>query len=198
MKRKKVTTRVRRSREDQLREAAVVANTLITELQRQAQPTLTTLKERTKRPKTSILRDLDVLAKASPKSPTVLTVTNWRNMFSQSYSNEQRKALVELALEIKDSVSHWGFSSSTELAFAMDLNPYTLADWSKKFAGNKSLYFEDHSHWEGTTPGLLGDALNLQIQPLSKLDAQSMALDMLAERLDSIRNMEPPTTDKES
>ena len=180
-----------RNRHQQLMDATNVARVIIDDLQKGADPTLATLKAKLKRPKASLMRDLVVLREDSPNTPMANAIDNWHSTFNQTLNDEQRRAVIDLAFEVQAAEGRWGFTDSSELAMAMGINPFTLHDWAKKFRPKgERLFFNERQRFADDPEGLLTDALNSHVAPLPKSDIQAMRLDLIAERLEQIRNMD--------
>ena len=71
-----------------------------------------------RRPRGSVVRDLKMLTETSSE-PIAKSIVNWMGTFSNSSSHKQRKEIAKLALEIRDSIGHWGFKDSVEMAIAL-------------------------------------------------------------------------------
>lgn len=183
--------RVKRSREQVTSDATIAAREIISSLKNGGEPTPTTMAQKLRQPKASLLRDIDALMDRSDDDLLVSAIGNWRRTFTNKMTNDQRRAVVDLAFEIKDSVGRWSFDNNTEMAFAMGLPPFTLNEWVRKFRGsNASIYFSDKQRFEDDPEGLLTDALSSHVTPLPRDDTRAMAMDMLTERLEQIRNMD--------
>lgn len=146
--------------------------------------------KKVRRPRGSVVRDLKMLTETS-NEPIAKSIVNWMGTFSNSSSHKQRKEIAKLALEIRDSIGHWGFKDSVEMAIALGVNHHTLKHWVQKYVSKQeTIFFDEIQFFSDSPDGLLTFAMQGHTAPLPRDEVRSMAQELINERLQEIRELD--------
>ena len=181
-----------RDLETRLKDGMIACRLVVSQLANNKRPSLTRLAKELRRPKSSVIADLDLYVAEGDDAELIESVVNWRRTSNRAVPVRQREALVNLFIEIRDSQDAWGFSNEKQLCTALGLPTWTMRKWLNDHAPEKAMPFEFNVRLyfdEYIDAGLFREALRADKFHVAERDIQLMRLDLLSERLDAIREI---------